>query len=207
MKTVLFADAGSPSEYPTDGLPEVAVLGRSNVGKSSFINALIGRKRLARTSRTPGKTRRIHFYRLEDAMYLVDLPGFGYAAVGKQERARWRPMVESYLLASRVPLAGALLLVDARRGPREEERELLAWLRAEDIPTRVVLTKRDKLRPGQVARAAADTCKELELAAEHAVAISSTQKTALGTVAGWIRAWTEFALQRPDGGALEERGG
>ena len=204
MKTVLFADAGTPAEYPTDGLPEVAVLGRSNVGKSSFINALIGRKRLARTSRTPGKTRRIHFSRLEDAMYLVDLPGYGYAAVGKQERASWRPMVERYLRGSRAPLAGALLLIDARRGPRDEERELMAWLAAEDIPARVILTKRDKLRPGQVARAVAKICDALQIETDDAVAVSSTAKIALGPVANWIRTWTEFSLSRPDGAPLED---
>ena len=84
MNAHLFADAASEEEYPADGLPEVAVLGRSNVGKSSFINALLGRRKLARISRTPGKTRRVHFYRIDDAMYLVDLPGYGYAAVGSR---------------------------------------------------------------------------------------------------------------------------
>ncbi len=134
-------DAAELAQFPTDGLPEVAVLGRSNVGKSSFINRLVGRRQLARTSSTPGKTRRIHFYRLEQSVYLVDLPGFGYAAVSRVEQRAWRPLVESYLRGSRAALRGCVLLVDVRRGPQQEERELLDWLAAERIPTRLALTK------------------------------------------------------------------
>ncbi len=94
-------DAAELAQFPADGLPEVAVLGRSNVGKSSFINCLVGRRKLARTSSTPGKTRRIHFYRLDNSAYLVDLPGFGYAAVSRVEQSAWRPLAESYLRGTR----------------------------------------------------------------------------------------------------------
>jgi len=202
MDARLFADAGSEEEYPDDGLPEVAVLGRSNVGKSSFINALLGRKKLARTSRTPGKTRRVHFYRIDDAMYLVDLPGFGYAAVGRAERASWRPMVEEYLRGSRAPLRGAILLVDVRRGPQREEVELLEWLDHQEIPAKLVLTKRDKLKANQLAKQRKATTSAVEIAPEDVTAVSSTKRTGLDVIARWILAWTGFALQRPDGGAL-----
>lgn len=202
MKSRLFADAASKKEFPDDGLPEVAVIGRSNVGKSAFINALAGRKRMARTSGTPGKTRRIHFYRLEDAMYLVDLPGYGYAAVSKAERASWRPMVEGYLRGSRVPLRGVVLLVDVRRGPESEELALLEWLRAEGIPARMVCTKCDKLKPTELARQLRTVREPTDLPADQVTAVSSTRGTGLSSVARTIHEWTGFELQRPDGGPL-----
>ncbi len=202
MNAHLFADAASEEEYPADGLPEVAVLGRSNVGKSSFINALLGRRKLARISRTPGKTRRVHFYRIDDAMYLVDLPGYGYAAVGRQERASWRPMVESYLRGTRAPLKGAILLVDVRRGPRREEVELLEWLDLQKIPAKLVLTKRDKLKASQLAKHFQAASSAVEIAPDDVTAVSSTKRSGLDVIARWIRSWTGFALQRPDGGNL-----
>lgn len=202
MRSTLFANAGSPAEFPADGLPEVAVIGRSNVGKSSFINKLTGRRQLARTSARPGKTRRIHFYRLDDAMYLVDLPGFGYAAVAKRERASWRPMVEGYLRGARASLRGVILLTDVRRGLEREELELLEWLDAEGIPVRVALTKADKLARGALARATRDALAAGEVAPEDAAAVSGTRGTGLSLVAGWIEAWTGFRLQRPDGKPL-----
>lgn len=177
-------------------------MGRSNVGKSSFINALVGRRRLARTSSTPGKTRRIHFYRLEDAMYLVDLPGYGYAAVSKSERATWRPMVESYLRRERASLRGALLLIDVRRGPEHEEVDLLAWLSAQGIPVRIVLTKADKLKRNALDKQQRAISAELDLPADELAAVSSTRGTALSKVAGWVGEWTGFAITRPDGGPL-----
>ena len=202
MKSELFANAATEVEFPGDGLPEVAVIGRSNVGKSSFINALVGRRKLARTSSTPGKTRRIHFYRLEDDMYLVDLPGFGYAAVAKSERASWRPMVEGYLRGSRVPLRGVILLVDLRRGPEREEIELLEWLGAEGIASKLVFTKADKLKKSQLARALRERSADVEIAAGDITPVSSTKGTGLSQVARWIEEWTAFRLTRPDGKPL-----
>jgi GTP-binding protein len=152
LRSELAFDAGSPRQFPEDGLPEVAVMGRSNVGKSSLINALLGRRKLARTSGRPGKTRRIHFYRIEERLYLVDLPGYGWAAVSKRERESWRPLVESYLRRERSALRGTILLVDARRGLESEERDLLAWLEAEQIPVAIVLTKCDKLSQSEGAK-------------------------------------------------------
>lgn len=202
MQAELFADAGEPSEYPAEGLPEVAVMGRSNVGKSSFINALLGRKSLARTSGKPGKTRRVHFYRIDAAMFLVDLPGYGYAAVSRSERAAWRPMVERYLGAERPSLRGALLLVDGRRGLQAEEIELLAWLGSAGIPARLVLTKSDKLKRQELSRALSKLQTETGFPAANLAAVSSPKRTGLGQVASWIQEWTGFQLTKPDGGNL-----
>ncbi len=192
-------DAAEHAQFPTDGLPEVAVLGRSNVGKSSFINRLIGRRQLARTSSTPGKTRRIHFYRLEQSVYLVDLPGFGYAAVSRVEQRAWRPLVESYLRGRRPALRGCVLLVDVRRGPQQEERELLDWLAAERIPTRLALTKADKVRAAQLSQRVAKVAKELSLSANDVALVSSRTGKGLAVVAEWIQEWTGLGLRRPDG--------
>ena len=202
MKSELFANAGIEAEFPRDGLPEVAVIGRSNVGKSSFINALTGRRKLARTSARPGKTRRIHFYRLEDAMYLVDLPGYGYAAVAKSERASWRPMVEGYLRGTREALRGVILLGDLRRGLEVEEIELLEFFDSEGIPAKLVWTKADKLKRSQLERAKREGLRGTTILPADTTAVSSTKATGLGVVANWIAARTGFRLTRPDGRPL-----
>jgi GTP-binding protein len=199
MKAEFAADAATPEGFPRDGLPEVAVLGRSNVGKSSFINALLGRRKLARTSAHPGKTRRIHFYRLDGRAYLVDLPGYGYAGVSQAERRAWRPLVEAYLRRERAPLRGALLLIDVRRGPEDEERDLLAWLAAESIDVRVVLTKADKLRAGELQRIAAGHAARLELPASELACTSAQTGRGLGPVAHWLEARLGLELRRADG--------
>jgi GTP-binding protein len=148
--------AAQPSDFPPPTLPEVAVVGRSNVGKSSLINALVGRPGLARTSRTPGRTRLINWFAIEERFYLVDLPGYGYAEVSRATRESWRPLIESYL-AERASLAGVLLLIDIRRGVQDEELDFVPWLAQRSMPVVVALTKADKLaknkRTLEVARA------------------------------------------------------
>jgi GTP-binding protein len=127
----------------------VAFLGRSNVGKSSLLNRLLARKQLARTSRTPGKTRLLHFYRVDRPgreLILVDLPGYGYAKAAKSERGRWKGLVEGYL-EEREVLRAAVLLQDIRRDPSEDETLLLDWLAQRQIPALVAFTKIDKLKP------------------------------------------------------------
>ncbi|HEX4450571.1 MAG TPA: ribosome biogenesis GTP-binding protein YihA/YsxC [Kofleriaceae bacterium] len=136
--------AAKPSDFPPPGLPEIAVVGRSNVGKSSLINSLVGQTGLARTSRTPGRTRLANWFEVDGAFYLVDLPGYGYAAVDKSMREGWRPLIETYLEKRQV-LRGVLLLVDVRRGPEDEELDFVPWLAAKKIPVVVALTKADKL--------------------------------------------------------------
>lgn len=202
MRSELAFDAGGPGEFPADGLPEVALLGRSNVGKSSLVNKLLGRRRLARTSSTPGKTRRVHFYRVQDSIYLVDLPGYGYAAVARSERRTWRPMVESYLRGTREVLRGAVLLIDARRDPGVEERDLLAWLRAEGIPARVVLTKSDKLSQSRLRARLEAVRDQLDLDSTDVAAASARTGAGLPILVGWIEGWTGLRLRAPDGTPL-----
>jgi GTP-binding protein len=131
------------SDYPKSPLPQVALAGRSNVGKSSLINCLVERKGLAKTSGAPGKTRTINFFTVNDALLLVDLPGYGYARVSKEMRKSWAPMVEEYLTRSRT-LRLVVIIVDIRRGPEEEEGSLFSWLAAHGIPSLWVATKADK---------------------------------------------------------------
>ena len=136
--------AASPDGFPPPTLPELAVVGRSNVGKSTLINALVGNAGLARTSRTPGRTRLLNWFEIDKKFHLVDLPGYGYAEVNKDLRESWRPLIETYL-GSRTVLAGVLLLIDVRRGVQEEELDFIPWLAERAVPVVVALTKADKL--------------------------------------------------------------
>lgn len=145
---------------PEDSLPEVAFAGRSNVGKSSLINTLTGRKSLARTSNTPGRTRQINFFDLGGRLMLVDLPGYGYARAAKTEIIGWTRLIESYL-KGRVGLRRLCLLVDGRHGLKKVDEELMAMLDAAAVPFRVVLTKCDKVRSAELA--------EREAAIRHAL--------------------------------------
>lgn len=143
-KAELKASAYGVNDFPLWDMPEVSFIGRSNVGKSSLLNTLIGRKNLARISSTPGKTRGLYFYALNDKLCFVDLPGYGYAKVSKKERERWAPIIEDYL-ATRSNLRGCLHLIDCRHEPTEDDRLMSEWLRAHTIPTITVATKSDKM--------------------------------------------------------------
>jgi GTP-binding protein len=143
----LVTSASAPAGFPAEGAPEVALLGRSNVGKSSLLNRLVARRSLARTSKTPGRTRLVNFFRVlrpEGELRLVDLPGYGFARVSQAERRAWQALVEGYL-AERPSLRLALLLHDVRRDPGADEGDLLPWLAARGIPVLGVLTKVDRL--------------------------------------------------------------
>lgn len=145
----LLTSCSHPSQFPTTDLPEVAFLGRSNVGKSSLLNALVQRKKLARTSSTPGKTRLIHFFHVEaggDELLLVDLPGYGWAKVSRKEREGWQSLIEGYL-EGRPQLRAAMLLQDLRRDITEDETLLLEWLAERHVPSLLAITKTDKLKP------------------------------------------------------------
>jgi GTP-binding protein len=133
---------------PPPNLPEIAFAGRSNVGKSSLINALLRRKKVARVSNTPGRTREIHFFSVNDAFVLADLPGYGYARVSKERKAAWRPLIEGYLRES-PRLRGVVQLLDARRSPSADDLQMLEFLAEGQTPAIVVATKIDKLPKAQ----------------------------------------------------------
>jgi GTP-binding protein len=137
--------AARQEQFPPEGLPEVAFLGRSNVGKSSLLNRLLGGSRLARTSGRPGCTQLIHFYGVDGRFCFVDLPGYGYAEVSREQSAKWKELVETYLM-KRQSLALSLLLLDARRGWMEKDLELKQWLEFHGRRYLVVVTKVDKLK-------------------------------------------------------------
>ena len=138
------ASAFTEREFPREGIPEVVLAGRSNVGKSSLINRLAGKKNLARTSSTPGKTQSINFYRFAQSFYLVDLPGFGYTSAGKASSRKWKQLVEQYF-RDRPTIVLVIQLVDARMPPTVLDLELAEWLDRLSIPRLVVATKSDKL--------------------------------------------------------------
>jgi GTP-binding protein len=147
-KAEYVASAVKPEQYPVGGLPEIAMAGRSNVGKSSLINSFLGRRNLARTGNTPGKTQTLNFYRVNDQWYFVDLPGYGYARVAKKVNVQWGPMIESYL-KKRNSLRAVIQIVDIRHVPSLEDIEMQQWLSNMGIPNMIVATKADKIARGQ----------------------------------------------------------
>ena len=159
--------AVTPEQYPPADLPEAAFAGRSNVGKSSLINKILNRKKLVRTSKTPGRTQLLNFFEINEIYRFVDLPGYGYAKVPAEIQKRWRPMVETYL-TSRPNLRGMVLLLDIRREPSKEDLNLWHWLQTMSIEVVKVITKADKLsrnkRNKQIAAIAKTLgCKKEEL--------------------------------------------
>ena len=150
-KVSLETVCGVTSTLPENQLPEVAFAGKSNVGKSSLINALMNRKSLARTSGQPGKTQTINFYNLNDQIYLVDLPGYGYAKTARRERELWGEMIERYLHTSDV-LRAVFLLVDIRHAPSENDRQMFDWMKYMGFDPVVIATKLDKIKRSQVNR-------------------------------------------------------
>lgn len=149
MEARFLTAASHPDQFPEHDRIEIAFAGRSNVGKSSLINRLLNRKKLVRTSSTPGRTREINYFTVGDDLCFVDLPGYGYAKVPRAMQAAWRPLVEAYLARSK-SLALVILLMDPRREPGQEERDLLTWLKNAGRPCQVVFTKVDKLKKSQV---------------------------------------------------------
>lgn len=147
----LAATCGSWRQLPDDDLPEVALAGRSNVGKSSLINRMLNRKQLARTSAVPGKTQTLNYYRINGELYFVDFPGYGYAKVSKAERRRWGRLIETYLL-ERKQLKLLLILIDIRHPPTGDDQMMVEWAFHHGLPVALVATKADKLSRSQVAK-------------------------------------------------------
>lgn len=143
---------GITSKIPDNQLPEIAFAGKSNVGKSSLINALMNRKSLARTSSQPGKTQTINFYNINDVMYLVDLPGYGYAKVSESERAKWGRMIENYLHTSK-QLQAVFLLIDIRHTPGANDKTMYDWIVYQGYQPIIIATKLDKLKRSQLQKA------------------------------------------------------
>jgi len=165
--------AVTPGQYPPDDLPEVAFAGRSNVGKSSLINKILNRKKLVRTSKTPGRTQLLNFFEINELWRFVDLPGYGYAKVPAEVQKRWRPMVESYL-TTRVNLRGMVWLLDIRREVSKEDLQLWDWLQAKQVEVIIVVTKADKLSKNKRNKQAASIARSLGREAQELIQFSAT---------------------------------
>ena len=157
---------------PPSDLPEIAFAGRSNVGKSSLLNTLVRRKSFARVSRTPGRTREINFFRVNNGFVLVDLPGYGYARISKEKKAEWRPLIGEYLRRT-TQLRGIVLLLDIRREPSDDDRAMLDFLADVEVPTIVALTKSDKLSKTAAQARAAEISRVLSLETDQVIQFSS----------------------------------
>ena len=166
--------ATSPQQYPNHRLPEIALVGRSNVGKSSIINSLLNRKNLAKVSSEPGKTRQINFYNIDNTLYIADLPGYGYARVSKTEKASWGEMIETYL-NTREQLHLILMLVDIRHAPSGDDQTMFQWLSNQDRPWLLVATKLDKISKGMVQKQLQTIRRTLAMHPEESVIPFSTQ--------------------------------
>ncbi|WP_209122004.1 ribosome biogenesis GTP-binding protein YihA/YsxC [Alkalihalobacillus sp. BA299] len=147
-KAELGTVAVKPEQYPTTDLPEFALAGRSNVGKSSFINKMLNRKKLARTSQRPGKTQTLNFYMINEILYFVDVPGYGFAKVSKKDREAWGKMIETYI-QSREQLKAVIQIIDIRHEPSKDDRTMYEWLKHFEIPVILIATKADKIPKGK----------------------------------------------------------
>ena len=168
-KTEFITSAGAGSAYPAPIQSEIAIVGRSNVGKSSLINHLCGHKKLARTSQTPGKTRVINFYLVNESFFLVDLPGYGFAKASKSEQAQWGSLMEKYLSDGRV--SHIFLLLDIRHEPTAEDRQMYKWIVYYGVPFTLIATKADKIAKTKRKHAANMVAKQLG-AAPYAIPYS-----------------------------------
>jgi len=174
--------AVKPSQYPPADMPEIAFAGRSNVGKSSLINTLVNRKRLVKTSTTPGRTQLVNFFSVNRAVAFVDLPGYGYARVPMPVKKTWGPMIETYL-KGRENLKGVVLLMDIRRVPQQEEKTFIDWLNHYNIPPVLVLTKADKLSKSRQVQQRTGIAAALGVDANGLIPFSA--KTRLGRTTVW----------------------
>jgi GTP-binding protein len=190
-----FVTSAAESAQLPASVAEVAIVGRSNVGKSSLLNALAARKDLARTSKTPGRTRLLNCFVHPGGGTLVDLPGYGYAKVSATDRTAWRRRMERYLV-ERDPLVMTLLLVDGEVGPTSLDREVLAWLRTHGVPFTVVATKHDKVRSSQRQRRKRDLAEGCGVDPSEVVWVSAVKGVNVDRLRDLVRGWLQAA---PDG--------
>ena len=182
----LTISAVRPEQYPQGNLPEIALAGRSNVGKSSLINTLINRKKLARTSSQPGKTQTLNFYNVEHQLNFVDVPGYGYARASKQDREKWGAMIEEYF-AQRQQLAGVISLVDSRHAPTQLDQQMIDFIHYYQFPLLVVGTKIDKIPRSRRNQSESVIRKTLQLTADdQLVLFSAVDRTGKDDVWRWI---------------------
>ncbi len=172
-----------PDQYPEDGLPEFALAGRSNVGKSSFINRMIGRKALARISSKPGKTQTLNFYKIEEQLFFVDVPGYGYAKVSKSEREAWGKMIERYF-TGRQELKAVVQIIDLRHPPTADDRMMYDFLKHYNIPCIVIATKADKIPKGKWDKHKKIVKETLEMEKNDPLIVFSSE-TGLGFEEAW----------------------
>lgn len=190
-KAELIAVAVKPNQYPLDNMPEVAFAGRSNVGKSSLLNLLTGRKKLARVSGSPGKTQTINFYQINDEFRIVDLPGYGYAKVSKSITQNWGEMMEKYL-EGRQGLKKVIQLVDIRHAPSKQDIEMYNYLRYYGLDGIVVATKADKISRNEMQKNLSVIRKSLELSKEDVlIPVSALKKTGYEELLDTIQALLE----------------
>ncbi|TMN21097.1 ribosome biogenesis GTP-binding protein YihA/YsxC [Lentibacillus cibarius] len=179
----LVISAVSQKQYPNNRLPEIALAGRSNVGKSSFINKLIQRKNLARTSSKPGKTQTLNFYKINDAFYFVDVPGYGYAKVSKREREKWGVMMEEYF-ETQALLRACVLITDLRHEPTKDDVQMYAFLKYHELPVIIIATKMDKVPKGKRAKQLKQTFQTLSVESGDIV-IPFSAETGEGKEEAW----------------------
>ncbi|MDN7240328.1 ribosome biogenesis GTP-binding protein YihA/YsxC [Planococcus sp. N028] len=179
----LVISAVRPDQYPEDGLPEFALAGRSNVGKSSFINKMIGRKSMARISSKPGKTQTLNFYKIEEQLFYVDVPGYGYAKVSKTEREAWGKMIERYI-TGREQLKAVIQIVDLRHPPSRDDINMYDFMKHYNIPCIIIATKADKIPKGKWDKHKKIVRETLDMDKSDPLIVFSSE-TGLGKDAAW----------------------
>ena len=186
----LTISAVHPDQYPSTDYPEIALVGRSNVGKSSLTNTLINRKNFAHTSSQPGKTQTLNFYNVEDKVWFVDVPGYGYAKVSKKQREEFGQMIENYL-TQREQLRGVIMLVDGRHAPTADDVQMYQWLAYYELPILVVATKIDKVKPSQFTKVQKLVKDKLEFQGKQPLVLfSAMSKRGKEDVWRWIEEQT-----------------